>query len=149
MKMTCHKITSGEDEIVIQYQKMTDEIRDIIRKLKPENRMIGRKEQLSIILDPYQVLYIETVDTTTYAYTVEDVYKIDYTLAEAEHEFVRDGYFRCSKSMVININRVSSLKSLPGNRIDTVLENGEHVIISRTYAREFRKILKGGCTNVE
>ena len=109
MKITFHKITSGEDKIVIQYHEMTDEIRDIIRKLKPENKMIGRKGQVSIVLNPYQVLYIETVDTTTYAYTAEDVYKIDYTLAEAEHESVRDGFFRCSKSMVFNINRVSSL----------------------------------------
>ncbi|MBR6396195.1 MAG: LytTR family transcriptional regulator DNA-binding domain-containing protein, partial [Lachnospiraceae bacterium] len=54
-----------------------------------------------------------------------------------------DSFFRCSKSMIINVGRVASLKSLPSNRIDATLENGEHIIISRRYAAEFRRFLKG------
>ena len=52
-------------------------------------------------------------------------------------------YFRCSKSMIINVNKVEMLKSMPSNRIDATLVSGEHIIISRTYASDFRKLLKG------
>ena len=31
-----------------------------------------------------------------------------------------------------------------GNRIDALLDNQEHVIISRRYVKEFRERLKGG-----
>lgn len=53
------------------------------------------------------------------------------------------GFFRCSKSMVINIYRINKLKSMSGNRIDVTMDNGEHVIISRRYAKELRSTLKG------
>jgi len=39
---------------------------------------------------------------------------------------------------------VTALHSLSGNRIDATMEGGEHIIISRRYAVEFRRLLKGG-----
>ena len=54
-----------------------------------------------------------------------------------------ESYFRCSKSMIINVNKVEMLKSMPSNRIDATLVSVEHIIISRTYASDFRKLLKG------
>ena len=45
--------------------------------------------------------------------------------------------------MIINIDKVERLKSLSSNRIDATMEGGEHILISRTYASEFRRILKG------
>ena len=45
---------------------------------------------------------------------------------------------------MINIDKVERLKALSSNRIDATMINGEHIIISRTYASEFRRILKGG-----
>ena len=45
--------------------------------------------------------------------------------------------------MIINIYRIEKLKSESGNRIDAMMDNGEHVIISRRYAKELRSILRG------
>jgi len=45
--------------------------------------------------------------------------------------------------MIINIDKVKELKSLSSNRIDALLINGEHILISRTYASDFRKRLRG------
>jgi DNA-binding LytR/AlgR family response regulator len=45
--------------------------------------------------------------------------------------------------MVINVGRVKALKSLSSNRIDASMEGGEHIIISRRYPSEFRRLLKG------
>ena len=45
--------------------------------------------------------------------------------------------------MILNIDKVASLKSMPSNRIDATMRNGEHIMISRTYAVEFRKRLRG------
>ncbi|MEE1029091.1 MAG: LytTR family DNA-binding domain-containing protein, partial [Agathobacter sp.] len=64
------------------------------------------------------------------------LYSIEIMLDDAR-------YFRCSKSMIVNVSKVSKLKSLPSNRIDVTLTNGEHIIISRTYASDFRRLLKG------
>jgi len=83
------------------------------------------------------------VDDKVFAYTNDKVLKIDGSLQSFMLIVNDDSFFRCSKSMVINVNRVISLKSLSSNRIDATLEGGEHIIISRRYASEFRRLLKG------
>ena len=65
-------------------------------------------------------------------------------LAEAEEKLNSYGFFRCNKSFVVNINHIASVRSDMGNRIDALLDNQEHVIISRRYAKVFRELLRGG-----
>ena len=91
-----------------------------------------------------QILYIESVDGKTFAYLAEDVLQVDFTLAQLEQMLNAVNFFRCSKSMILNIDKVKALKSLASNRIDATMCNGEHILISRTYASDFRKRLKGG-----
>lgn len=69
---------------------------------------------------------------------------MEHTLAQLETLLDSVRFFRCAKSMILNIDRVKALKSLACNRIDATMQNGEHIIISRTYASEFRRRLKGG-----
>ena len=74
----------------------------------------------------------------------KDVFTSAMSLASIDQDYSDIGYFRCSKSMIINIYQIDKLQSKPGNRIDAKMINGEHVIISRRYAKELRSILKGG-----
>ena len=59
------------------------------------------------------------------------------------NEVKDESFFRCSKSMIINIGKVRALRSLSSNRIDATMEGGEHIMISRRYAVDFRRLLKG------
>ena len=72
-----------------------------------------------------------------------DVVRLDGTLSGLIETLNDVRFFRCSKSMIINIEKVERLRSLSSNRIDATMEGGEHILISRTYASEFRRILKG------
>lgn len=144
MKVTLQQITEGNEEVIIRYRQMTDQIDDIVSYIEGRNdKLLGVKEGQRVMLLPQRVLYLESVDGVTYLYTEHEVYKSNLTLMSAETNYADDGYFRCSKSMVINIYRIKKLKSLPGNRIDATMDNGEHVVISRRYAKELRKILRG------
>lgn len=145
MKYTINHISTGEDEVIVNYLAMSPEIERIVNFIKGEkNRLVGWKDKQQKVLESKSILYIETVDGNTYAYTEADVLKVDYTLAQLEQYLKGINFFRCSKSMIINIDKVESLRSLPSNRIDARMINGEHVIISRTYASDFRRILKKG-----
>ena len=46
--------------------------------------------------------------------------------------------------MILNIDKIERLKSLPSNRIDATMKGGEHILITRTYATELRRRLQGG-----
>ena len=144
MKYTVEQIFKGEDELILKYQRLTEEVQEILNFMNaPQKRLIGYKGDLSVVIEQAQILYIESVDRKTFIYTAEDVYHIDLNLLQLEQILNTVNFFRCSKSMIINIDKVLKLKSLASNRIDATLCNGEHIIISRTYASEFRKILKG------
>ena len=145
MKYTIRKITEGEEEVIIHYIEMTPEIERIIRLLHGEQRkLIGWDEKTSVILEPQDILYIESVDGRTFAYMEKQVLKLEDTLNQLEQILNDINFFRCSKSMIINIDKVRTLRSMPSNRIDATMQNGEHIVISRTYASDFRKRLKGG-----
>lgn len=145
MKYTINQITEGEDEVIVNYLDMTPEIERIIKLLKGEQtKLMGWNDKTIMVIESKNIFYIESVDGKTFAYTDKDVLKLDYTLTQIESILSEINFFRCSKSMIINIDRITSLRSLPSNRIDARMQNGEHVMISRTYASDFRKRLKGG-----
>lgn len=145
MKYTIEKISEGEDEVILKYRRMTPEVERMLHFLNGGSRkLVGVKDKTKIIIERQQILYIESVDGKTFAYTEEDVIRIDFTLSQLSEILSDINFFRCSKSMIINIDKVKTLKSLSSNRIDAAMCNGEHIMISRTYASDFRKRLKRG-----
>ncbi|MBR3598270.1 MAG: LytTR family transcriptional regulator DNA-binding domain-containing protein [Lachnospiraceae bacterium] len=145
MKYTINHISMVEDEVIVNYLRMTPEVERIVNFIKGEQiKLIGWKDKEQKLIEIKAILYIETVDGNTFAYTEEEVLKFDYTLAQLEQLLNDINFFRCSKSMIINIDKVDSLRSLPSNRIDARMVNGDHIIISRTYASDFRRILRKG-----
>ena len=144
MKIDIRKITEGEESIVIRYKVPTPEINRIIGILEgSDNKLWGKGETGSVCIDKKDLLYLESVDDKVFAYTGNNVLKIEGSLNSFMIDMDDGSFFRCSKSMVINVNRVTALKSLSSNRIDATMEGGEHIIISRRYASEFRRLLKG------
>ncbi len=144
MKIDVQKITAGEESVTVRYKELTPRINRIIEILNNDNgRIWGKADGESICVGLDEILYLESVDDKVFVYTGDKVLRIDGSLNSFMSENEDDVFFRCSKSMVINVNRVISLKSLSSNRIDAMMEGGEHIIISRRYASEFRRVLRG------
>ena len=143
MIVDIQKIESGEDSVIVRYREETRRIKAILDAIKSGDRLYGRKDDETVSVIPGDILYIESVDDKVFAYTVNDVVRLDGTLSGLIETLNDVRFFRCSKSMIINIEKVERLKSLSSNRIDATMEGGEHILISRTYASEFRRILKG------
>lgn len=144
MRFSVCQISEGEDELILKYRQMNSEVEEVLAFMeRHEKKLVGKIDGETIIFQPEEILYIEKVDDKTFAYTLEHVIQMDVSLSMAEMILDDESFFRCSKSMIINVNRVERLKSLPSNRIDATLQSGEHIIISRTYASDFRKLLRG------
>ena len=127
----------GEPEIIINCKDIDEHVHKILTLLEhPTKKLYGYDNQKEYILDPSDILYCESVDGIVFIYQKDSMYRSSYTLNELEAAFSKFGFFRCSKSMVMNINSIKSLKSELGNRIDA------HLIISRHFAKQFRTILK-------
>lgn len=148
MKYTITQVNEGEDELTLRYQKVTPEVERVLKFMNGEQmRLVGFCDDMKTIIEPNEILYLESVDGKLFVYTQKDVLRLDYTLSQMSQILNGINFFRCSKSMIINIDKVKYLKSLPSNRIDATMCNGEHVMINRTFASDFRKRLKGEDTD--
>ena len=144
MNIDIAKITEGEESIVIRYKDLSPTVSKIIGILEGgEGKLWGRTESGSVSIELGDILYLETVDDKLFVYTTDVVARIEGSLVSFMNEVKDDTFFRCSKSMIINVGKVRALKSLSSNRIDATMENGEHIMISRRYASDFRRLLRG------
>ncbi len=144
MKLTMNRILQGEDEVIIRYRQMNEQIELIAALAQGKGQRISAVcGEETIMISPESILYLESVDGAVFAYLTDKVCRVFESLGTFSEAWSQRGFFRCSKSMVINIYRIERLKSEAGNRIRAYMENGEQVMISRRYAKQLRGILKG------
>lgn len=144
MRYIINQISDGDDELILNYRHLNPEVEAVLAFMeKKPQKLLGKIQGETIVFSPEDILYVEKVDDKTFAYTVDHVIQLDMSLYSVELLLDDKRYFRCSKSMIVNVHKVEKLKSMSSNRIDVTLSNGEHIMISRTYASDFRKLLRG------
>lgn len=94
----------------------------------------------------FDIFYVESVDSRTFAYTDKGVYQVTASLGQLAEQYKKRG-FRCAKAMVVNIYKIQFFKSQAYGRIEATLANDEKIIISRKYANKLRQVLQEGMTD--
>lgn len=129
-------------EVVINCSQASDETHAIVALLQGFNQKLsGTKEGQTYLIDKQEVLYFEAVDKRCFIYTANDTYETQLRLYEIEELLSGMGFFRCSKSQIVNIASITSLCPDFGGRIEAVMDNGEKIIVSRQYAKSFKERL--------
>lgn len=105
-----------------------------------QQMMVTQKDE-TVILDVSKIVYIESVDRKTFVYTRDNVYESKLKLYEVEEELCESGFFRASKSCIVQLRYIKSLKADIDRRIRLTLESGEQIMVSRQYADELKKRL--------
>lgn len=136
------KETYQDTEIKIICNRLTPDIEKILATLRMLNRQLTvRKEGEIHLLDVCEVIYAESIDKKTFVYTGAEVYESDLKLYELEQQLSQFGFFRASKSCMVQLKYIRSLKADINRKIRATLENGEQIMISRQYADELKKKL--------
>ena len=133
------------EEMEIRCHKVTEEIREIVTFVKTrQGQLTGIQEGKQYEIPVQDVCYIEAVDNRVFLYTSKQVYETKQKLYELE-ELLRQKYFlRISKSLLVNLMKIKAIKPTFNGRFFAILQSGEELIISRKYAPELKKALKGG-----
>ncbi len=92
-------------------------------------------------LDTKEIFYIESVDNKTFIYCKNNIYETKQKLYELEEILKGTKFFRCSKSMILNIGKIRSVSPSVNSRFEAKLVNGETAIISRQYVPTLKKKL--------
>ena len=145
MKVTLRQEAGAQREIIVRFDTMDDEVRAVLELLSlRDQRLVVSDRGTLRLIDPPEVLYCESVDDHAYAYTRDGVYRAGQTLSAIADAFSEAGFFRCSKSMAVNLLGIVSLKGGDNGRLFATLANGERILVSRRYARALRLKLKEG-----
>lgn len=148
MKVRLEEISHGQEEVIIRYKQMNASIEAIIDLVQANHeKILVSSERGSHFLLVDDILYFESIDGNTFAYSKNAVYQVNQTLRDLVQTYGKKGFFRSSKSMVLNIYRIDSFKSQSFGRIEATLDNGENALISRKYAATLRQILEEGVAN--
>mgnify|MGYP002562603464 CR=1 FL=1 len=88
-----------------------------------------------------EILYVESVDGRSFAYTGDAVLEMPLRLCELEERLIDAGFVKVARNCLVNLCRIAGLRPYVGGRLLARLDNDEEIVISRKYAGEIRKRL--------
>lgn len=126
-----------EDSVEIQYREENEQIEVIRNFFSSMQSITGRKGEELCILQPGSIYYLETVERKLFAYQEGDVYQLDYSMKRFLDCFGKEGFVQISKNTIVNLYRVKQVKTDLNMRLKLLMENGEVIILNRTYKKNF------------
>lgn len=146
MEISVKKIGESEKEYIeIGCHRKDERVDEIIRFIRSREGILkGTKEDRQYSLALPDILYIEAVDEKTFIYLEKDCYESTRRLYEFDEALASRNFARISKSVVVNLMKITSIRPSLNGRFSCVLTNGEQVIISRKYVPDIREKLRGG-----
>lgn len=134
-----------EEQALIQCYALSKDVAEIVDFIKSKDAaLLGYEDEriYQIALD--DIYYVEAVDNRVFAYLASNVYELKCKLYEFESLYNGRRFFRCSKSVIVNLMKISCIKPALNGRFIAKLANDEEVVISRQYVPLLKKILAGG-----
>lgn len=129
-------------QISVTCKQLSPDIEKILATLRMMNHQLtARKNDEIYLLDIADVIYIESLDRKCFIYTADEIYESDFRLYELEQQLEEYGFVRVSKSFLIHLQKIHSLKADINRKIRITMSNGEQIIASRQYADELKKRL--------
>jgi len=136
-----------EIEVVVNCETKNEHVSDIIQSLTYLNKVItGKVDGRSYTLTPNKIYYFESVDNKTYAYTKDQVYDVNLKLYEIEDILSNTPLIRINKNTILNVKKIKTFISSINGKMEAILINQEHVVISRKYVPVIKQLLGGNAS---
>lgn len=128
----------ADEGVILEYVKFTKDFAEIKEYVKHKGDTITGYTQRDdcVFIRIEDILYYETVDGNAFAYTAEQVYKLNGRLYQVEEVVKRDYICRASKAMLVNMDKIQSVRAALNGRLYAKMENGEDILITRKYAKK-------------
>lgn len=140
MKLSIEQSSENREvEIIVKCPYLDDELERLIAQIRLYSFTIsGKKEGVSYILKPEDIFYFDSVDNKTFVYCEKEVYEARLTLTEIEEKMKNTAFMRVSKSSILNVAKLTKVKSYINGRLECYLNNGEKLIASRHYVQSLK-----------
>ena len=136
VKIDCNE--NNELEIIIKCKEVDDGVKQIINLLEEKTYILGKINNQTCQIKITDIYYIETNEDRVFIYCKDKIYETSNRLYELEQQLDKQYFIRISKSIILNLKKLSSVKAYLNGRYEGTLINGERVIITRHYVRNFK-----------
>lgn len=140
-----------DTSVTIHAKQWTPELEKLVQQLQTHSedkirRMIGTKDEQSIILDPEQIDFVFAEQRKTYARLPHETIELKMKLFEAESMLKAHDFVRFSKSVVGNVNQIERFELAFNGNLRVHFKSGNKEYVSRKYVHEVKNKLIGGDT---
>ena len=144
MKVSIRTVeTKEQEQVILECISLTKDF-EAVREYalsKGEKIAVFKDGKEINLIRQEDILYIEAVGELVFTYTKESVYEIKLRLYEIEEQLKGKKFVRCSKSVILNICKVMSIRPALNGRFLAKMENEEEIMISRQYAKDVKKCI--------
>ena len=142
MKVTITKDIESGTAVEIHCREVTSETERLERYISRfDERLQATSEGNTYNVQIDEILYIESVDKKTFLYTTGHVLQTEKRLYELEELLDEKMFFRASKSVIVNLNKITKLKPEVTRNILATLTNGEVIVISRRNVKALKELI--------
>ena len=142
MKVTITKDIESGTAVEIHCREVTSETERLERYISRfDERLQATSEGNTYNVQIDEILYIESVDKKTFLYTTGHVLQTEKRLYELEKLLDEKTFFRASKSVIVNLNKITKLKPEVTRNILATLTNGEVIVISRRNVKALKELI--------
>ena len=138
----CERQDLETPEVTIAYREITPSVQRVSEYVRNVERTILCKkdnEEYGIFIN--DIFYFESVDKKVFAYCEKEVYRTNDKLYELEEMLSQSGFVRMSKSVLINVEKLTGIKTLANSKLEAKLSNGESVCVTRKYLKDIKNKL--------
>ncbi|MGV2929056.1 LytTR family transcriptional regulator DNA-binding domain-containing protein [Macrococcus capreoli] len=139
---TMNDLTSGEPNVSLLNENHNNISREINRQLTRNNvfRISVKSEDKTLFINPEDIDYIEGADGKVNIYLNNASFKADYTLSELEEKLKVYGFYRCHRSYIINLQKVTEMITWSKNSYSIKFDGLENTFVplSRTKVKEMQ-----------
>lgn len=138
-------LTCKDIEVLIRYAKLNKRVERLITLIESADAQVAcNGENSTHMINASDIFYIESVDKRTFVYLEKSVYRTELRLYQLAEDLAHAGFVQISKSCILNINALESIKPLINSRLEATLKNGERVCVTRKYLGGIKQALQEG-----
>ncbi len=102
----------------------------------------AKSETATLLLDPKEIDFVESSNKSNYVSVRGNLYQTNLTLDELEDSLIRFGFFRCHRSYIVNVQKVSKVERYTRNSFNLTLSdtNRSSIPLAKGRAEEMRDI---------
>ena len=143
MKVTIEKNELySEPEIIVRCKEVDQTLQDIISYIGiADKNIVGDLNGETFFIPLNKILYFESVDKVVFIYTEEQVYRSSAKLYVLEEQLADTYFARISKTAILNLKKLTSVRAARNAKLEGTLTNKEKVLISRQYVPQIKKRL--------